>query len=510
MALWSNGPQAYLSATGTPMRHDYTNSTVRCTRASGTFGFLKRHLNEQLVQEWSVRKRWKTQLLHDLDSDSTDSPLALPNGPPAQSVTFSSPLTGVNKTRKPTYNTPGNRNFQVITEFWFPKERHTSYKQMPKSPLTALEYFFVQTLADQNGPQSEQIPIGDARRRIREVHYDRGTIVNAMDIEAKQMSDCTKRFDSYIKYAYHLSQIGFCFVGDCNNDLKNRHEYNYLSRRTSYSLLGTQSSSPGPPACCQPTPQPKRYAPTSLPYARSVGLAETLCTNNLRAECGTRIREAPDNHTPRARDTHLLNASPPAQISGTHAARVQQESTRYAATDRPVETRWRELEMRSDNSSDAHGGDQRSSGARGGVSAAFGVIQAKAAASAEKAPLSVPAFAAFAASAQVDAYAMFTYRYNLWRQLSHLHSAATLTNAKISAALTCCVWNCDARATLNLFTPKSWAPRTGRLSAGIQSAKHAYSRFFKPTHQQPIRFYLQLCAHYRTPTVTFRGAYSHI
>ena len=31
------------------------------------------------------------------------------------------------------------------------------------------------------------------------VHYDRGTIANQMDIEAKEMSDCRKRYDSFNK-----------------------------------------------------------------------------------------------------------------------------------------------------------------------------------------------------------------------------------------------------------------------------------------------------------------------
>ena len=72
--------------------------------------------------------------------------------------------------------------------------------------------------------------IADAIRRIREVHYDRGTIVNAMDIEAKEMADCRKRHDSFNKSellrgkvgAYQLSQLGFFFVGDRNSPGKLR------------------------------------------------------------------------------------------------------------------------------------------------------------------------------------------------------------------------------------------------------------------------------------------------
>ena len=103
-------------------------------------------------------------------------------------------------------------------------ETHTPYGQTPTHRTTSLSYFFVQTPPDQSGPNPVQIPISDARRRIREVHYDRGTIVNAMDIEAKEMADCRRRFDSFNKSevlkgkaaAYQLAQLGFFFVGDRN------------------------------------------------------------------------------------------------------------------------------------------------------------------------------------------------------------------------------------------------------------------------------------------------------
>ena len=101
---------------------------------------------------------------------------------------------------------------------------HCPYSLSPDPRLTALNYFFVQTPPEQSGPQPKQISILDARRRIREVHYDRGTIVNQMDIEAKEMADCRKRFDSFSKSeylrgkvaSYQLAQLGFFFVGDGN------------------------------------------------------------------------------------------------------------------------------------------------------------------------------------------------------------------------------------------------------------------------------------------------------
>lgn len=110
---------------------------------------------------------------------------------------------------------------------------------MPLSRLTALNYFFVQTPPDQSGAQPVQIPYADAIRRIREVHYDRGTIVNAMDIEAKEMADSRKRYDSFNKSellrgkvgAYQLSQLGFFFVGDLNSPGKLRCSF---CRRTIY------------------------------------------------------------------------------------------------------------------------------------------------------------------------------------------------------------------------------------------------------------------------------------
>ena len=107
----------------------------------------------------------------------------------------------------------------------FPEaEPHVPFGQLPHPRLTALNYFFVQTPPDQSWSQPVQIPYADAIRCIREVHYDRGTYVNAMDIEAKEMADCRKRNDSFNKsellrgkvWAYQLSQLGFFFVGDRN------------------------------------------------------------------------------------------------------------------------------------------------------------------------------------------------------------------------------------------------------------------------------------------------------
>ena len=107
---------------------------------------------------------------------------------------------------------------------------HARYGQTTVPRDTQLNYFFVQTPPDQTGPNPVQIPINDARRRIREVHYDRGTIVNAMDIEAKEMADCRRRYDSFNKSeflkgklaAYQLAQLGFFFVGERNSPGKLR------------------------------------------------------------------------------------------------------------------------------------------------------------------------------------------------------------------------------------------------------------------------------------------------
>ena len=124
-------------------------------------------------------------------------------------------------------------HFRVVAaEFWLPPQvgPHSVFEAVPHPRLAELDYF-VQASPDLSGPQPPmQIPISDARRRIREVHYDRGTIVNAMDIEAKEMADCRKRYDSFNKSellrgkgeAYQLSQLGFFFVGDRNSPGKLR------------------------------------------------------------------------------------------------------------------------------------------------------------------------------------------------------------------------------------------------------------------------------------------------
>ena len=81
------------------------------------------------------------------------------------------------------------------------------YGLLPHRRECALNYFVVSTPPDQSGSTPAPIPISDARRRIREVHYDRGTIVNAMDIEAKKMADCRKRFDSFSKSEHMKGKV---------------------------------------------------------------------------------------------------------------------------------------------------------------------------------------------------------------------------------------------------------------------------------------------------------------
>ena len=65
--------------------------------------------------------------------------------------------------------------------------------------LTALNYFIVQVPPDQGGSELTQIPYSDAIGRIREVHYDRGNLVNLTGIESKVMADCNKRYDTFSK-----------------------------------------------------------------------------------------------------------------------------------------------------------------------------------------------------------------------------------------------------------------------------------------------------------------------
>ena len=80
----------------------------------------------------------------------------------------------------------------AISEFWLSTKTgpYSLLRQLLHPCLTALNYFFVQTPPDHSCSQPVQIRYADAIRRFREVHYDRGNIVNAMDIEAKEMADC--------------------------------------------------------------------------------------------------------------------------------------------------------------------------------------------------------------------------------------------------------------------------------------------------------------------------------
>ena len=143
-------------------------------------------------------------------------------------------------------------HFKVVTaEFWLSPEfgPHSAFGVVPHPRLTALKYFFVQTPPDESGPQPVQIPYSYAIRRIREVHYDRGTIANQMDIEAKEMADCRKRFNSYNKSnkseylkgqvgAYQLAQLRFFFIGDRNFHVNLRCSF---CRRTLHMFTTTDA-----------------------------------------------------------------------------------------------------------------------------------------------------------------------------------------------------------------------------------------------------------------------------
>ena len=119
-----------------------------------------------------------------------------------------------------------------VGQFWLSQKEvdHMSFAPMPHLRLTTLKFFFVQTPPEYNGSQPVQISYANALRRIRELHYDRGTIVNAMETEAKTMAVCNKRHDSFNKsthlrakvISYQLAQLGFFFVGDENSPGKLR------------------------------------------------------------------------------------------------------------------------------------------------------------------------------------------------------------------------------------------------------------------------------------------------
>ena len=100
----------------------------------------------------------------------------------------------------------------VRAEFWWPLEdrAHFSYQLRTEPRLSALYNFPLPR--SQSAAQPVQVP------------YDRGTIVNPIDIEAREMADCKKRYESFNKseilkgteYAFQLAKLGFYFVGDRN------------------------------------------------------------------------------------------------------------------------------------------------------------------------------------------------------------------------------------------------------------------------------------------------------
>ena len=255
------------------------------------------------------------------------------------------------------------------------------------------------------------------------------------------------------------------------------------SRHTVCSLPGIESSSPVPPVDRKLTPPLKRIASTRLQNTSPV-----LCTGR-----NTSIREAPYDQTPRSRATHLLRTSSRADMSPTgQAARVQQAFKRFSV----AEARCHQLT--SDNSSDAHGAEQRPAG---------GEIKAEAAASGQRSR--TPVVACFACTA----FAFSCVRWLCTRERSprllpplecvwqwQRRVALAFTNAtRVAAALTC-LCNLGAGAARKSCARHAAA----RLCAGIESAKHACSRLFK---QQRTLYYVQLGPYYRTPTVCYSGAH---
>jgi hypothetical protein len=124
---------------------------------------------------------------------------------------------------KLTKLTPDKLRYTVGACFLSPTAvDHITFAPMANLRLSELKFFFVQTTPDYSGTHSEQISYADAVRRMRVLHYDRGTIVNPMETEAKSMAECYKRFESFTKSAhfrgkvisYQLAQLGFFFVGD--------------------------------------------------------------------------------------------------------------------------------------------------------------------------------------------------------------------------------------------------------------------------------------------------------
>ena len=123
---------------------------------------------------------------------------------------------------------PKQRLTKLVTPEYLPSPQPQTTREYPllvHMRDTLLNYFDIPL---QNG-LPEQMLIYDVRRRI-EVHYDRGTIVNTMDVEAKEMADCRKRYDSFSKSdllrgkvaAYQLSQLGYFFIGNLNSPGKLR------------------------------------------------------------------------------------------------------------------------------------------------------------------------------------------------------------------------------------------------------------------------------------------------
>ena len=105
---------------------------------------------------------------------------------------------------------PVDRLKFVRAEYWWPLEDSAHFGYPPKTePRLSALHTFLPTRA-----QSAAQPV--------HILFDRGPLVNPIDIEAREMADCKKRYKSFNKseilkgteYAFQLSQLGFYFVGD--------------------------------------------------------------------------------------------------------------------------------------------------------------------------------------------------------------------------------------------------------------------------------------------------------
>ena len=150
---------------------------------------------------------------------------------PLHSGTFDSRISNINSRQRLAQSIPCIASLhwpdEIIKEYDFDPILLVSMRYPPilNPSRCLLWYFFTQAPIDPNIPPAQRQPtpilLSEARRRTREVSFDRGQMREPADSEALAMADCRKRIESFTRSsiytrgyreAFLLSMMGFFHI----------------------------------------------------------------------------------------------------------------------------------------------------------------------------------------------------------------------------------------------------------------------------------------------------------